>query len=47
MKLIFVTLTANGYIVVKFATDIQGPLRKHLHDFGDLLTFPLVPPAGI
>ncbi len=31
---------------MKFGADIDGPQRMNPADFGDALTFPLVPPEG-
>ncbi len=31
---------------MKFSTDIQGPQRIRSNDSDDLLTFPVLPPAG-
>ncbi len=39
--------TTFGWIALKFCTDIHGAQRINPNDFGDPLTFPLAPPAGI
>lgn len=31
---------------MKIGTNIHGPKRMNPNDLGDLLTFPLMPPAG-
>ncbi len=38
--------TIIGWIVMKFQTNTQAPLKMNPTDFGDHLTFPLAPPAG-
>ncbi len=38
--------TTIGWIVMKFGADIHGAKRMSPNDFGDPLTFDIVPPAG-